>query len=233
MKRVHLIVVALSVLIVSGASYWWNRWVSQDLAHDIPTSHADNVAASDANARSRGAPTGHMPALHDRLIHGTKADDVIYGTEANERIEALAGNDKIVARGGDDILDGGDGADMLMGGPGNDTYVLTHHGGGGDILLEESGADTLQLAGRIKSASLQAMRHGDDLLIRWSRESPLDIVLIRSWFAGSQYHIEQLRMTDGTVVPLEPLAARAREATSEDLVHFPGDGSSNDPVIPR
>ena len=233
MKRVHLIVVAFSVLVVLGASYWWNRWVSHELAHDIPTPHADKVAASDADARSLAAPTGHMPALHDGRIHGTKADDVIYGTEANERIEALAGRDKIVARGGDDVLDGGMGADMLIGGPGNDTYVLTHHGGGGDILLEESGADTLQLAGRIESVSLQAMRHGDDLLIRWSRESPLDVVMIRSWFAGSQYHIEQFRMTDGTVVRLEPLAARAQEATSEDVVHFPVDGSRSDPVTPR
>jgi len=227
-----MVVAALSVLIVFGASYWWNRWMSHDLAHDSPTSQADNIAVSDANAPSHAAPTGHMPILPVGLIHGTKADDVIEGTEASEQIEALAGNDKIVARAGDDILNGGVGADVLIGGPGNDTYVLEHHGGGGDILLEESGADTLQLAGRIKSASPEATRHGNDLLIRWSRESPLDIVMIRSWFAGSQYHIEQFRMTDGTVVPLEPLAALAQEATSEDVIHFPPDNSRTDPVTP-
>lgn len=232
MKGVHIIVAALGVLTVFGASYWWNRWVSHDVAHDSPTSQTDNTAASDANALSRAAPTGRVPARHVGLIHGSKADDVIEGTESNERIEALAGRDEIFARGGDDILDGGMGADMLIGGPGNDTYVLTHHGGGGDILLEESGTDTLQLAGRIESASIEAMRHGDDLLIRWSRESPLDIVMIRSWFGGSQYHIEQLRMTDGTVVPLEPLAARAQEAISEDLIHFPPDRSRTEPLTP-
>ena len=221
MRRGYIVVLVLGALIAIGASYWWNRWLSHDVAHDSsPASHADSTAASGSNARSPTLPPEHMPPRPAGLIHGTKGDDTLYGTESNDRIEALAGNDKIIARGGDDVLNGEMGSDMLIGGLGNDTYVLLHHGGGGDIILEEGGTDTLRLNGRVASDAVEVTRHGDDLLIRWSRKSPLDIVMVRSWFAGPQYRVEQLQMADGTVVPLEPLAARARQATSEDLIHF-------------
>jgi hypothetical protein len=36
----------------------------------------------------------------------------------------------------------------------------------------------------------------------------------------AKYRVERLALPDGTVVPLKPLAARARQATSEYLIHF-------------
>jgi len=171
-----------------------------------------------------------MPPPHHGLIHGTKGNDVLDGTDSSERIEALAGDDEIFARGGDDVLDGGVGADRLMGGPGNDTYVLQHHGSGGDILLEEGGTDTLLIAGPVVQRDLIVTRHGDDLFVRWNRDNPLDIVMIRSWFKGPEYRIEQISLARGAIVPIEPLTARAREATSEDLVHFPSARAEPAPI---
>lgn len=163
------------------------------------------------------------PSLPRRinLIHGTKGDDDIVGTDEDDEIDALAGRDRIRARGGDDVLDGGTDADLLFGGSGNDTYVIAHHGGGADVIVEEDGADTLQLSGGLFAvANLELLRHGDDLLLRWNHDRPADAVLVRQWFAGDSHQVEQLRLSDGTAVALAPLAARARIATLEDLIHF-------------
>lgn len=218
MKRIHVVVMAAVVLIALVVSYAWNRWISHEVGHDIPSTPSSMGPASEPKVPSA---TGHMPPRHHGLIHGTKGDDVLYGTESGERIEALAGDDEVFARGGHDVLDGGVGADRLMGGPGNDTYVLQHHGSGGDILFEEGGTDTLAISGSVAVTDLVVTRHGDDLFVRWSRDNPIDIVMIRSWFEGPEYRIERVSVMRGTIVPLEPLAMRAREATSEDLVHFP------------
>lgn len=230
MKRIHVVIMALAVLVALAASYAWNRWVSHDVGHDIPSARSEVRTASESKTSSA---TGHMPPAPPGLIHGTKGNDVLYGTESNDRIEALAGDDEIFAGGGDDVLDGDVGADQLMGGPGSDTYVLHHHGSGGDILLEEGGTDTLLIGGSVAATDLVVVRHHDDLLVRWSRDNPLDIVMIRSWFKGPEYQIEQVSMARGVIVPLEPLAARAREAASEDLVHFPAartEPRAQDPV---
>lgn len=181
----------------------------------------DTVPVQDRSG-SPEAATGHMQPWHHGLIHGTKGDDVLYGTEAGERIEALAGRDVIIARGGNDELDGGHGADVLMGGPGDDIYIVQHHGDGPDVIVEESGNDTLRIVGGpVDRNSVQVLRHGDDLLVRWTHDQPDDAVLIRSWFLGPQYHVERLELPDGTVVALEPLAERATVAGLEDLLHFP------------
>jgi hypothetical protein len=146
---------------------------------------------------------------------------VLYGTDSGEKVEALAGRDLIQARGGDDELDGGVGDDVLMGGAGDDVYIIQHHGGGADILVEESGTDTLRLqGGRLALSGIEILRHGDDLLLQWAHDRPMDAVLIRSWFKDPSFHVERLQLPDGTVVALEPLAARAREASSEDVIHF-------------
>jgi hypothetical protein len=171
-------------------------------------------------AASPTGPTGHTHR-HDSHIQGSKADDTLDGTDAGERLDGLAGRDQIVARGGDDVLDGGTGNDVLMGGLSNDTYVFQHHGAGADLVVEEGGTDTLQgPRGRAPLAAIEILRHGNDLLIRWSHDRPEDIVLIRSWFADAKYRVERLVLPDGTVAELEPLAARAKQATSEDVIHF-------------
>ena len=179
----------------------------------------------------REPPTGHMPPWHHGLIHGTNGDDVIVGTAAGERIEALAGRDRVDAGPSNDILNGGPGADILMGGPGDDVYVEAN-GEGGDILIEEGGTDTLELAGVTDESAIEVLRHGEDLIVRWSRDNPLDVVLIRSWFADRKYQIERIRLARGKILALPPLADRARQASSEDLIHFPSARSSIDPSTP-
>lgn len=175
--------------------------------------------------RSQGAstPTGNFPPSggHPGIIHGSKIDDVLEGTDADEKIEGLAGSDTIHARGGADLIVGGPGADLLEGGDGDDTYVLEHHGGGPDIIFDDGGIDTLRIEGGIIALSdVELLRHGDDLLVRWGHGTPPDMVLIRSWFIAPRYHIEWLNISQGSSIRLEPLAERAKIATSADMIHF-------------
>jgi hypothetical protein len=185
-----------------------------------------------AASGSRASPTSHMPPRHHGLIHGTKGDDVIVGTAGDETIDALSGRDRVDAGPGNDTLIGGPDPDVLMGGLGDDTYVVAN-GDGGDILIEEGGTDTLELTGVNDPSALEVLRHGDDLLVRWSHANPLDAVLIRSFFADPKYQIERIQLADGRILPLPPLADRAREASSEDLVHFPAGPSRTDSNTPR
>ena len=165
----------------------------------------------------------HDDALHrGHVIHGSKGDDVLRGTVAGEWIQGLAGRDRIDAGAGDDLLEGGDGDDVLEGGPGDDTYLFGHHGSGADTVIESGGRDTLQIeGGRLALSAIELLRHGDDLIIRWNHDQPQDLVLIRSWFAGTDRQIETLQLDGGGSTELAPLAAAAKQASLEDLVHLP------------
>ena len=163
----------------------------------------------------------HVPPRHHGSIHGTKADDVLEGTDSGERIAALSGRDRIIALGGDDVLEGGPGADVLSGGPGDDTYVVHGDGDGPDLILEESGTDVLKVSdGRVTAESIEYLRHGDDLLMRWAQARSGNALIIRSWFAGAAYRVEELQLAGRVPLALEQLAAHAKAANSEDIAPF-------------
>lgn len=48
MKRLHIVLLVLGILIVGLASYLWNRGLSHDIAHDSPTPHAESADPSDS-----------------------------------------------------------------------------------------------------------------------------------------------------------------------------------------
>jgi RTX calcium-binding nonapeptide repeat (4 copies) len=156
---------------------------------DVDTARPTGDAVTDSGE----TPMGHMPPGHNGLIHGTKGYDVIAGSAADETIDALAGRDRVDAGPGNDTLIGGPDPDVLIGGPGDDAYVVAN-GDGGDILIEEGGTDTLELTGVTNPSAIEVLRHGDDVLVRWSRNNPLDAVLIRSWFANPKYRVERIQI---------------------------------------
>jgi hypothetical protein len=233
-RGIRIAGIVFAAFSLAVASYWWNRLTVHELAHDLPATAIGGTLPPLPVAGTSDGTRGSQRYRHGSVIQGSKGDDVLNGTDAGEKVEALAGRDLIQARGGDDELDGGVDDDVLMGGAGDDVYVIQHHGGGADILVEESGMDTLRLqGGRIALSGIEVLRHGDDLLLQWAHDHPTDAVLIRSWFKDPSFHVERLQLPDGTVVALEPLAAGAREASSEDVIHFTSPPALLNPGLSR
>src|SRR4051812_27130667 len=99
-------------------------------------------------------------------------------SHAADVIDGGAGNDVIDGGGGDDSLLGGDGDDLLTGGPGNDTVIGGHgndvailgsgndlfiwsQGDGSDIVLGNSGFDTMVFNGAALPESITISANGD------------------------------------------------------------------------
>ena len=120
---------------------------------------------------------------------GNGLDNNLTGNSAANTLTGGAGND---------ILDGGAGNDTLDGGSGNDTYLFGR-GSGQDKVddFDPAGVatDVMSFGNDIKSEQLWFRQAGSDLEI--SINGTKDKSTIRNWYAGSAYHVEQFKTTDG------------------------------------
>ncbi|MBS4050310.1 MAG: hypothetical protein KGZ69_03840, partial [Methylomonas sp.] len=99
---------------------------------------------------------------------------------------------------GNDLLDGGTGADILIGGQGSDTYVLGR-GYGTDTVIENDAVagnvDVGQFLSDISADQIWFQHIGNDL--EASIIGTDDRLIVRDWYSGSAYRVEQFKTTDG------------------------------------
>ena len=120
-------------------------------------------------------------------IDGTNIGETLTGTNVVDRIRGLAG---------DDSIDAGEGDDTLTGGLGDDTYLI-NLGDGHDVIVEESGADTIKLGAGILQANVAGAQVGNDLVLTLDTDQTLTI---QSWFLNDEHYIESLEFDDGTIL---------------------------------
>lgn len=89
------------------------------------------------------------------VVGGSAGDILTTPAQAGARLLGGPGADVVQGGAGDDVLDGGPGDDLLHGSAGDDLYVL---GGGQDAVLDEDGADTLDLGGFTAGVTLDLAR---------------------------------------------------------------------------
>jgi len=118
-------------------------------------------------------------------------------------------NNILIGNSGDNILDGGVGNDTLTvglgndtlrGGLGNDTY-LYGIGSGNEIInsyegTSGNGVDTLQFQNLVL-ASIEFTRDNSDLVCTINRTG--ETVRLSNWTLGSNYQVDQIQFTDGTL----------------------------------
>ncbi|MCX7707476.1 MAG: putative Ig domain-containing protein [Anaerolineae bacterium] len=113
----------------------------------------------------------------------------------NDAANALSGG------GGADILDGQGGSDTLTGGAGNDTYVFGR-GYGVDTVVENDSTigntDVAQFLAGIDADQIWFRRVGNNL--EASIIGTSDALVLKNWYLGSQYHVEQFKTADGKVL---------------------------------
>jgi len=112
-----------------------------------------------------------------------------------------SGNDTLIGLSRADTVAGGAGDDTLLGGAGADTYLFAR-GDGRDTLQEDDWAegvlDRVQLAADITQADLNFQRTGNNLEALIGDGS--DRVIVQNWYLGDQYHVEEFRFNDGSVL---------------------------------
>jgi len=117
---------------------------------------------------------------------------VLYGQDGND---TLYGNE------GSDTLEGGIGNDILNGGTGNDTYLFGR-GSGADVVSDydptAGNTDVLSIGTGVAADQLWFRRVGSDLEV--SIIGSTDKSTISNWYAGSSYHVEQFKTSDGKLL---------------------------------
>ena len=168
-----------------------------DVATDVVTEAANEGTdlVQSAVAWTLGANVENLTLSGAGAISGTgnTLNNVLTGNSAANALNGGAGND---------TLDGAGGADILIGGAGADIYRFGA-GYGIDTIQENDTTagvkDAVQFAGTVKQADVKFKQVGNNLEVSLNANTT-DKLVLQSWYLGNQYHVEEFRFTDGTVV---------------------------------
>ncbi|MBF0340527.1 MAG: putative Ig domain-containing protein, partial [Magnetococcales bacterium] len=123
------------------------------------------------------------------------------GNALNNQLIGSSGDNTLTGAGGNDILDGKEGADLLVGGAGNDTYLFGR-GSGNDTVRENDATlknmDVVQFLDGIAADQIWLQHSGNNLEL--SLIGSTDKLTIKSWYLGSQYHVEQFKTIDNRLL---------------------------------
>jgi len=122
-------------------------------------------------------------------LSGSTFDDIFIGNSQDNRLVGDAGNDTLKGDAGNDILDGG---------TGNDTYIFSR-GSNLDTIIENDttagNKDTLSFDSNIAANQLWFTKTGNNLEV--SVIGTTDKAVIKDWYLGNAYHIEELKSGNG------------------------------------
>lgn len=141
-----------------------------------------------------------VPGTEDNdTIRGVGGDDILYGFGGNDTLDGGGANDELYGGDGNDTLTGGGLRDMMIGGRGDDTYNIVFDDG--DIVIDESGNDTVVFTFAGNVSSLRVVQSIDDPASLTITDGASMRVQIINGFSGG---IENFRI-NGTTYSLQQL----------------------------
>jgi Ca2+-binding RTX toxin-like protein len=161
----------------------------KDAALENPGEGTDTVRSS--ISFSLGGNLENLILVGDKAING-------FGNDQNNMLTGTGAANQLVGSAGNDTMDGGAGPDLLTGGTGNDTYVMARGYGIDSIVENDSTAgntDVAVFAADIAADQLWFRQSGSDLKV--DVIGTADEFVIKNWFSGGQYHVEQFKSGDG------------------------------------
>jgi len=184
-------------------------WTESDILSEVfkPTEDADTICGGDG----------------DDVISGAGADDQLFGRGGSDTLDGGPGEDRLSGGPGADILDGGTGNDTLDGGTGADTYLFGR-GSGQDIVMDHDSTpgvlDTILLAEDITVDDVTLRRNGNNLEL--SINETTDVLIVQNWFKddSSEYQVERIQFSDGTVWDADTIKLMMLEGTAGNDVIF-------------
>ncbi|NKB44165.1 MAG: hypothetical protein GKS03_07765, partial [Alphaproteobacteria bacterium] len=150
-------------------------------------------------AQSTGKGTV-VVGLSGELVYGSDSVDVLDGSSSDEYFLAGDGADIVNADSGDDTLNGQLGADTLYGESGDDVYLF-ELGDGQDTITENTGQDRIELGPGISQSDLIFSKTSTHLIISIAGTSD-SIQITKQYHADSKFHLESLKLDDGTEIDL-------------------------------
>ncbi|MFC1835198.1 calcium-binding protein, partial [Thermodesulfobacteriota bacterium] len=152
------------------------------------------------------APTDGDDIIYDMMdlneLSGGDGNDQLLGLGGDDILNGDGGDDKPYGGAGDDTLDGGGGNDYLEGWTGNDTYRV-NRGSGQDVIADGDASagniDTIEFGADILPSDIQVELAGSG--VRLTITDSQDSVTIYRGISRytSEYEVEEIRFTDGTV----------------------------------
>lgn len=136
-------------------------------------------------------------AANNRIV-GSDVANNLWGRGGNDVFFGGSGADSLYGEAGDDFLDGEKGRDMLVGGTGNDTYMLGRGYKKDGVVENDSTAGNIDIVQFLSDISADQIwfQHVDNNL-EVSVIGTADKLVIKDWYLGSAYHIEQFKTADG------------------------------------
>jgi Ca2+-binding RTX toxin-like protein len=163
---------------------------TSDIVTELVGEGTDTIQAS-VTLTALSANVENLTLTGTTALNGTgnTLNNVLTGNSANNTLTGAAGND---------TLDGGAGVDTLAGGVGNDSYIMGR-GYGADVVQENDATvgniDVLQFMSGVTNDQIWLRQVGNNLELDIIGTS--DSMTVSNWYLGSQYHVEQIKTSDG------------------------------------
>jgi Ca2+-binding RTX toxin-like protein len=163
---------------------------TSDVVTELVGEGTDTIQAS-VTLTALSANVENLTLTGTTALNGTgnTLNNVLTGNSANNTLTGAAGND---------TLDGGAGVDTLAGGVGNDSYIMGR-GYGADVVQENDATvgniDVLQFMSGVTNDQIWLRQVGNNLELDIIGTS--DSMTVSNWYLGSQYHVEQIKTSDG------------------------------------
>ncbi|MFA6497917.1 MAG: calcium-binding protein [Desulfurivibrionaceae bacterium] len=124
---------------------------------------------------------------------GNTLDNVLIGNSAANTLTGGTGKD---------TLSGGAGNDTLTGGAGNDTYILGRGYGTDAVVENDATVGNLDMASFLEGITVEQLwfRKSGTADLEVSIIGTADKLLLKSWYTGTQYHVERFRTADGQML---------------------------------
>ncbi|MGA0608934.1 calcium-binding protein [Caldimonas sp. KR1-144] len=123
---------------------------------------------------------------------GNELANTLTGNAAANTLSGLTGNDTLDGAGGNDTLIGGTGADVYRFGNGYGLDTVQENDATSGVV------DALQFGAGIGQSDLAFARVGNNLEAVLSNGA--DKIVVKDWYLGSRYHVEEFRFADGSVL---------------------------------
>ena len=212
---------------INGTGNSLNNVFRGNSAANVFTGGAGNdiyvVGAGDTVVEAASAGTDYIQAdvswtLGDNLenleLKGTGATHGA-GNALNNTLTGNSASNVLTGNAGNDTLDGAGGADTLLGGTGADVYRFGV-GYGVDTVQENDATtgvkDAIAFAGTVNQADVQFRRVGNNL--EMSMRSTSDKLVVQNWYLGGQYHVEEFRFANGTLLDTQVQSLAAATTVS-------------------
>ena len=164
--------------------------VAADVVTELAGEGSDTVLS--AVTLTLGNHVENLTLTGSSLINGTgnTLDNVLTGNGAVNTLAGAAGNDTYAGGAGNDIL--------------NDTSTTSNDvyrwgiGEGNDAITDAGGADRIEISAGVSASQITLTRATNDLLVGITGAA--DGLTIRNWYVGTANRIEEIRLSDGTII---------------------------------